>query len=162
MRLMVHCYQLHPSITPEVIAEAAAAGIVGVKMYPQGMIYKKFGICRASADVLPGVTTNSESGVASDFIEAYEDVFAAMQEHKLVLNLHGEVPGSLPSGSSSLEEAFLPQLKRLHKQFPDLRCILEVSRLLFIIVQRSINILQHCSTAAALNAVRECGSTVAG
>lgn len=28
--------QLHASITPEVIAEAAAAGISGVKVYPQG------------------------------------------------------------------------------------------------------------------------------
>ena len=28
--------QLHPSVTPEVIAQAAAAGVVGVKMYPQG------------------------------------------------------------------------------------------------------------------------------
>ena len=28
--------QLHTSVTPEVIAEAAAAGITGVKMYPQG------------------------------------------------------------------------------------------------------------------------------
>jgi dihydroorotase len=28
--------QLHSSVTPEVIAEAAAAGITGVKMYPQG------------------------------------------------------------------------------------------------------------------------------
>jgi dihydroorotase len=27
---------LHPSITPEVIAKAAEAGITGVKMYPQG------------------------------------------------------------------------------------------------------------------------------
>ena len=31
-------YQLHPSVTPEVIAEAAVAdiNITGVKMYPQG------------------------------------------------------------------------------------------------------------------------------
>jgi dihydroorotase len=29
-------YQLHPSVTPKVIAEAAAAGIIGVKMYPPG------------------------------------------------------------------------------------------------------------------------------
>ncbi len=27
---------LHPSVTPRVIAEAAAAGITGIKMYPQG------------------------------------------------------------------------------------------------------------------------------
>ncbi|KIY02657.1 uncharacterized protein Z520_01122 [Fonsecaea multimorphosa CBS 102226] len=121
---------LHPSITPEVIAEAAAAGIAGVKMYPQG------------------VTTNSESGVPADFLSAYSPVFAAMQDHDLVLNLHGEWPGPIPSGMDkdiSLEEAFLPELKKLHDKFPRLRCVLE-----------------HCSTAAALDAVRACGPSVAG
>ncbi|KIW28478.1 dihydroorotase, homodimeric type [Cladophialophora immunda] len=118
---------LHPSITPEVIAEAAAAGIAGVKMYPQG------------------VTTNSESGVPADFLSAYSPVFAAMEEHDLVLNLHGEWPGPLPSEDISLEEAFLPELKKLHEKFPRLRCVLE-----------------HCSTAAALDAVRACGPSVAG
>ncbi|KAL1881472.1 hypothetical protein VTK73DRAFT_3534 [Phialemonium thermophilum] len=118
---------LHPSVTPEVIAEAAAAGIAGVKLYPQG------------------VTTNSESGVAGDFLEAYSSVFAAMEKHDLVLNLHGEVPGSPPTDGTSLEEAFLPQLKKLHEMFPRLRVVLE-----------------HCSTAAALDAVRSCGPSVAG
>ncbi|KIW88860.1 dihydroorotase, homodimeric type [Cladophialophora bantiana CBS 173.52] len=118
---------LHPSITPEVIAEAAAAGITGVKMYPQG------------------VTTNSESGVPADFLNAYSPVFAAMEYHDLVLNLHGEWPGPLPSHDISLEEAFLPELKKLHQKFPRLRCVLE-----------------HCSTAAALDAVRACGPSVAG
>ncbi|KIW72872.1 dihydroorotase, homodimeric type, variant [Phialophora macrospora] len=118
---------LHPSITPEVIAEAAAAGITGVKMYPQG------------------VTTNSESGVPADFLNAYSPVFAAMEQHDLVLNLHGEWPGPLPSDGISLEEAFLPELKKLHDKFPRLRCVLE-----------------HCSTAAALDAVRACGPSVAG
>lgn len=31
-------FQLHPSVTPEVIAEAAKAGITGVKLYPQGRL----------------------------------------------------------------------------------------------------------------------------
>ncbi|KAF8847543.1 Dihydroorotase [Acephala macrosclerotiorum] len=118
---------LHPSVTPEVIAQAAAAGITGVKMYPQG------------------VTTNSDSGVTVDFLEAYSPVFAAMEQYDLVLNLHGEVPGSLPSNNISREEAFLPELKKLHEKFPRLRCILE-----------------HCSTAAALDAVRACGPSIAG
>ncbi|OAL26281.1 dihydroorotase, homodimeric type [Fonsecaea nubica] len=102
---------LHPSITPQVIAEAAAAGITGVKMYPQG------------------VTTNSESGVPADFLSAYSPVFAAMQEHDLVLNLHGEWPGPLPNDDITLEEAFLPELKKLHERFPRLRCVLEWQRL---------------------------------
>lgn len=48
---------LHSSITPAHIAEAAAAGIVGVKAYPAGL------------------TTNSEAGVLD--YEAYHPVFEA-------------------------------------------------------------------------------------
>ncbi|KAH7031286.1 uncharacterized protein B0I36DRAFT_121016 [Microdochium trichocladiopsis] len=118
---------LHSSITPEVIAEAAKAGIAGVKLYPQG------------------VTTNSESGVAGDFITAFNETFSAMQEHDIVLNLHGEVPGAPPSKDVTLEEAFLPTLKKLHETFPRLRIVLE-----------------HCSTAAAISAVKSCGPEVAG
>lgn len=66
-----------------------------------------------------------------------------MEKHDLVLNLHGEVP--YPSQKCSLEEAFLPTLEDLHKRFPKLRIVLE-----------------HCSTAAALDAVRNCGPSVAG
>ncbi|OAP56038.1 dihydroorotase, homodimeric type [Fonsecaea erecta] len=97
---------LHPSVTPEVIAEAAAAGITGVKLYPQG------------------VTTNSESGVPADFLKAYSPVFAAMEQHDLVLNLHGEWPGRPASDDISLEEAFLPELMKLHEKFPRLRIVL--------------------------------------
>ncbi|KAI1363000.1 Dihydroorotase [Xylaria arbuscula] len=118
---------LHPSVTPDVIAEAAKAGIAGVKLYPQG------------------VTTNSESGVAGDFVEVYAPTFAAMEQHDIVLNLHGEVPGTVPTDNVSLEELFLPTLKRLNEKFPKLRIILE-----------------HCSTAAAVDAVRSCSPTVAG
>ncbi|KAF4513352.1 hypothetical protein G6O67_000630 [Ophiocordyceps sinensis] len=114
---------LHPSVTPEVIAEAAAAGITGVKLYPQG------------------VTTNSESGVSD--LESFYATFAAMERHGLVLNLHGEVLESLAPADTTLEEAFLPTLKKLHGQFPQLRIVLE-----------------HCTTAAAVEAVRACGPTV--
>ncbi|KAI0541261.1 dihydroorotase [Xylaria digitata] len=118
---------LHPSVTPDVIAEAANAGIAGVKLYPQG------------------VTTNSESGVAGDFVETYAPTFAAMEQYDIVLNLHGEVPGTVPQGNVSLEELFLPTLKRLNEKFPKLRIVLE-----------------HCSTVAAIDAVRSCSPTVAG
>ncbi|KAH8590952.1 amidohydrolase 2 [Bisporella sp. PMI_857] len=114
---------LHPSVTPEVIAQAATAGIAGVKMYPQG------------------VTTNSESGVSN--LEAFYATFAAMEQHDLVLNLHGETLESLAPANTTLEEAFLPTLKTLHERFPRLRIVLE-----------------HCSTAAAVEAVRACGPTV--
>ncbi|OAA62892.1 amidohydrolase 2 [Niveomyces insectorum RCEF 264] len=114
---------LHASVTPEVIAKAAAAGISGVKLYPQG------------------VTTNSDAGVAN--MEAFYDTFAAMDKHGLILNIHGEVLESLAPPDTTLEEAFLPTLKSLHERFPGLRIVLE-----------------HCSTAAAVEAVKACGPTV--
>ncbi|KAF4965775.1 hypothetical protein FSARC_6446 [Fusarium sarcochroum] len=114
---------LHPSVTPEVIAQAAEAGVTGVKLYPQG------------------VTTNSESGVSD--ITAFYDTFGAMEKHGIVLNIHGEVLESLAPADTTLEEAFLPTLKQLHERFPKLRIVLE-----------------HCTTAAAVEAVKACGPTV--
>lgn len=67
-----------------------------------------------------------------------------MEQHDLVLNLHGEVPGIVPDGSTH-EEAFLPTLKAIHENFPKLRIVLE-----------------HCSTAAAVEAVKACGPSVGG
>ena len=100
---------LDKSTTPTTIAEVAHAGIVVVKVYPAG------------------VTTNSEAGVL-DFQSCYP-VFEAMQEHDLVLNLHGEVPSTsscdfLTAGSRgtvtvlNAETMFLPTLHKLHNDFP--------------------------------------------
>ncbi|KAF2797720.1 Dihydroorotase [Melanomma pulvis-pyrius CBS 109.77] len=129
---------LHESLTPDTIRAARKAGVTGVKSYPAG------------------VTTNSSSGVL-DYALFYP-IFAAMEEEDMVLNLHGEVPSTpssapLSSSSSSqpaitilnAEPAFLPTLTDLHARFPRLRIILE-----------------HCSTGAAIAAVRACGPSVAG
>jgi len=99
------------------------------------------------------VTTNSDSGVLS--YEQYYPVFKAMEEHDLILNLHGEVPPAPPTDQDiakqnattvlTAEKSFLPTLLDLHKRFPKLRIILE-----------------HCTTAAAIDAVLACGPTVAG
>ncbi|KAF2140178.1 uncharacterized protein K452DRAFT_359851 [Aplosporella prunicola CBS 121167] len=122
---------LHPSITPATIIEAKAAGLAGVKSYPAG------------------VTTNSAAGVLD--YKAFYPVFAEMERQDLVLNLHGEVPASSgPNGEGgditvlNAEERFLPTLRELHAAFPRLRIVLE-----------------HCTTAAAVAAVRNCGPTVA-
>ncbi|KAL8998207.1 MAG: hypothetical protein Q9169_002692 [Polycauliona sp. 2 TL-2023] len=113
---------LHPTVTPDVIAEAAQSDVVyGVKLYPAG------------------VTTNSQDGVLD--IEQYYPVFEAMQEHDLVLNLHGETPDV---EVLQAEAAFVPTLQRLHAAFPRLRIVLE-----------------HVSTAKGIEAVRQCGPTVA-
>ena len=116
---------LHASITPDVIREAKAAGIAGVKSYPAG------------------VTSNSASGVID--YESFYPVFAAMEEVDLVLNLHGEVPSSGDITVLNAEEAFLPTLLELHRRFPRLRIILE-----------------HCTTAAAVECVKNCGENVVG
>lgn len=127
---------LDKSITPATIAEAARAGIAGVKVYPAG------------------VTTNSEAGVLD--YESYYPVFEAMQEHDMVLNLHGEVPSTpardvAAAGDGDVvtvlnaEAKFLPTLRKLHADFPRLRIVLE-----------------HCTTKDALDAVRACGPTVVG
>ncbi|KAI0347549.1 dihydroorotase [Trametopsis cervina] len=98
---------LSPSLTPDEIRKASAAGIAGVKSYPRG------------------VTTNSDGGIES--YEAYYPVFAAMQDVDMVLNLHGEVPSSAATNTCVLnaEPAFLPHLVRLHAAFPRLRIVLE-------------------------------------
>lgn len=134
---------MHSSITPETIVEAKQAGIAGVKIYPAG------------------VTTNSDAGVVD--LEPFYPVISKMQEVDMVLNLHGEVGCTCDSGPEYVEQsstdpanpgavtvlnaehAFLPTLRKLHKDFPKLRIVLE-----------------HASTKAALDTVRECGPTVAG
>ncbi|KAH8177021.1 amidohydrolase domain-containing protein [Sarocladium implicatum] len=88
-----------------------------------------------------GVTTNSDSGVTS--LDDFDPVFAAMERNDMVLNLHGEVPGVVADDKMTAEEAFLPTLATIHRKFPNLRIVLE-----------------HCSTEAALKAVKACGPTV--
>ena len=69
-----------------------------------------------------------------------------MERQDMILNLHGETPREPGSDITVLnaEERFLPTLLDLHKRFPKLRIILE-----------------HCTTAAAIEAVKTCGSSVA-
>ena len=90
-----------------------------------------------------GVTTNSSSGVV-DYSQFYP-VFAEMERQGLVLNLHGECPSAGDVTVMTAEERFLPILFHLYQRFPKLRIVLE-----------------HCTTAAAVDAVAKCGPTVAG
>lgn len=119
---------LSPEITPEVVQEAAKAGISGVKSYPKG------------------ATTNSQNGIES--YEPFYPTFAAMEKCGLVLNIHGEVPPASAGGDVTVmtaEHAFLPTLLDLSKRFPNLRIVLE-----------------HCTTAAAIQTVLQAGPNVAG
>ena len=71
-----------------------------------------------------------------------------MQEVDMVLNLHGEVPSSSSPSSNTCvlnaEPQFLPHLHKLHAAFPRLRIVLE-----------------HATTRAAVECVKELGETVA-
>ncbi|KAA8910144.1 hypothetical protein TRICI_004245 [Trichomonascus ciferrii] len=89
-----------------------------------------------------GVTTNSEHGVSS--YEQFYATFAEMERLDMVLNLHGECPSGADVHVLNAEERFLPTLRDLHARFPRLRIVLE-----------------HCTSEAAVNAVLECGPTVA-
>jgi dihydroorotase len=135
---------LHESITPETIIEAKKKGITGVKSYPAG------------------VTTNSSSGVV-DYAPFYP-VFAEMERQGLILNLHGELPSKGDITVMSAEERFLPTLFELHKRFPNLRIILGKRGLILFFREKKIDLyfLEHLTTAAAVEAVKKCGPTVAG
>lgn len=89
------------------------------------------------------MTTNSDSGVLD--YKSFYPVLAAMEKEGLLLNLHGECPSSADVTVLNAEEAFLPTLGMLHRDFPDLRIVLE-----------------HCTTAKAIEAVKSYGPTVCG
>ncbi|PVU98653.1 hypothetical protein BB559_001382 [Furculomyces boomerangus] len=91
-----------------------------------------------------GVTTNSQFGVAD--LSVYEPTFAAMEEVDMVLNLHGECPNNHAENVCVLnaEEKFLDTLVYLNKKFPKLRIVLE-----------------HATTKAAVDIVKQLSSTVA-
>nr|XP_019008026.1 dihydroorotase, homodimeric type [Kwoniella pini CBS 10737]OCF46807.1 dihydroorotase, homodimeric type [Kwoniella pini CBS 10737] len=116
---------LHPDVTPEEIRKAAKAGISGVKSYPRG------------------VTTNSNSGIEDYGV--YYPVFKAMEEEGMVLNLHGEVPSDPEKNISILnaEIHFLTHLRKLAKDFPNLRIVLE-----------------HATTSNAIETVKELPNNV--
>lgn len=121
-------FYLCPALTPELIDEAAKIGAIqGVKCYPAG------------------VTTNSAAGVDPNDFTPFYPVFEALQRNNLVLNLHGEKPAKdEPEADGdditvlNAEPKFLPALRKLHADFPKLKIILE-----------------HCTTADAIETVRD-------
>lgn len=108
LRGMGAAFTIHTTIkltnqtTPEIIEAAAGSGVLAGKQYPLG------------------VTTNAEDGVRD--IQSMYPVYEAMQEHDLVLSLHGEVPGAFVMDA---EAAFLASLEDIRKNFPKLRIVLE-------------------------------------
>lgn len=92
--------------TPEDIREAKDSGLIfGCKYYPAG------------------ATTNSDSGVTN--LHGLGDVFAAMQEVGLVLQLHGEVTDSAVD-IFDREAVFIERvLAPLREKLPELRIVFE-------------------------------------
>ncbi|KAH6840704.1 hypothetical protein B0I37DRAFT_221618 [Chaetomium sp. MPI-CAGE-AT-0009] len=92
-----------------------------------------------------GATTNSQWGVVS--FDPFHDVLKAMEEEGIVLNLHGEVPSSAADGVTVMnaEIRFLPVLKGLVEKYPKLKIVLE-----------------HCTSADAVEAVKSLGENVVG
>lgn len=121
-------FYLSKDLTPELIDEAAKSGAIhGVKCYPAG------------------VTTNSAAGVDPNDFTPFYPIFEAMQRNNLVLNLHGEKPAQKEPEADgdditvlNAEPKFLPALRKLHADFPKLKIILE-----------------HCTTADAIEAIRD-------
>lgn len=123
-------FYLSKDLSPQLIHQAASQNAIhGVKCYPAG------------------VTTNSSAGVDPNDFSDFYPIFRAMEEENLVLNLHGERPSVGEEGNDihvlNAEESFLPALKKLHKDFPNLKIILE-----------------HCTTEAAVNTINEINKDV--
>ncbi|KAH3683462.1 hypothetical protein WICPIJ_005567 [Wickerhamomyces pijperi] len=123
-------FYLSKDLTPELIHQAAQQkAISGVKCYPAG------------------VTTNSSAGVDPNDFSDFYPIFKAMEEENLILNLHGEKPSSDKDGEEihvlNAEESFLPALKKLHADFPNLKIVLE-----------------HCTTKAAIDTINEINSGI--
>ena len=116
---------LTDNTTPEMVAEAAESEhIVAFKWYPAG------------------ATTNSDSGVTST--EAIEGCLAAMQQHDLILCVHGEVTDA-DIDIFDREKTFIDRtLRKVVQKFPRLRVIFE-----------------HITTADAVAFVRDAGERVA-
>lgn len=118
-------FYLSRELTPQLIHDAAKIGAI------------------AGVKCYPaGVTTNSEAGVDPNDFTPFYPIFEALQQNDLVLNLHGEKPPSKADGDDihvlNAEPKFLPALEKLASDFPRLKIVLE-----------------HCTTAAAIETVEK-------
>lgn len=96
---------LTDNTTPEMIAEAKAAGVVAAKLYPAG------------------ATTNSSLAVTS--IDGMQPVFRAMQEQGMLLLIHGEVTDS-HIDIFDREKVFIDtHLQKIVSNNPELKIVLE-------------------------------------
>ena len=90
---------------PEQIRQAATSGIRAVKLYPAG------------------ATTNSEAGVGD--MNSLYPVFEALQEHNVMLLVHGEVTDAAVDIFDREHEFIERHLRHVAARFPDLKIVLE-------------------------------------
>lgn len=99
--------KLNTKTTTADVAIAKMLGIVGYKLYPDG------------------VTTNSNDGVPRTWLRdigLMADILKAMRDQGLVLLCHGEMPGE---ECLDRERLFLPFIEMVVTTFPDLRVVME-------------------------------------
>lgn len=109
---------------PEEIRQAVMSGIRAVKLYPAG------------------ATTNSELGVGD--MNSLYPVFEALQEHKAMLLVHGEVTDAGVDIFDREYEFIERYLRQIVENFPDLKVVFE-----------------HISTQEAVEFVKSSGPNVA-
>lgn len=90
-----------------------------------------------------GVTTNSDEGLRDFDSEGISETFRAMQNVNMLLLIHGELDLERTLVTNR-EKVFLPTLLKLAEKFPDLKIVLE-----------------HVSTRAAVEIVRQLGKNIA-
>jgi len=95
-------FKVLPSISPDDVVELKKAGCIAAKLYPAG------------------VTTNSQDGVSE--IKEFFPLFDALQNSNMVLCIHAEEPGVF---SLDRERAYLPKIKSILDNFPNLKVIVE-------------------------------------
>jgi dihydroorotase len=108
----------------EQIAQAASSGIPAVKLYPAG------------------ATTNSEAGVGN--LKALYPIFEALQAHRVMLLVHGEIADAGVDVFDREHEFIDLHLREVAERFPELKIVLE-----------------HISTREAVEFVTQSGPNVA-
>jgi len=130
---MPHRYPFEPLMTIEVRDSTTP-----------DMIHEAHRTGAVAGKVYPlGVTTNSDEGLRNFDSKAIAETFRAMQDVGMLLLIHGELDRERTLVTKR-EEVFLPTLLMLAEKFPNLKIVLE-----------------HVSTRAAVETVRQLGKNVA-
>ncbi|QEN04947.1 dihydroorotase [Thiospirochaeta perfilievii] len=115
-------FKILPNTNPNIIKELKDCGVLAGKYYPAG------------------ATTNSGDGLTDWTV--MRPVLKEMERTGMILSIHGEVPDSF---ILDREKDFLPIIKDINREFPDLKIILE-----------------HVSSEAGINFIKSCPNNIAG